>query len=89
MREARGNREGRGSYKARRREQAHSVELMILTFVHRSKTHVLDAKLKGESTLVVSASAISKVMKKHLSTYLVFVNGKVYRCLVNILEVLQ
>ncbi|MCO5547062.1 hypothetical protein L7F22_000503 [Adiantum nelumboides] len=35
-----------------------------ITLVHRGKTHVLDVKLKGESVPVVSASAISSVIKK-------------------------
>ncbi|MCO5594207.1 hypothetical protein L7F22_048232 [Adiantum nelumboides] len=43
-----------------------------ITLVHRGKTHVLDVKLKGESVPVVSASAISSVIKNHLSAYLVF-----------------
>lgn len=34
--------------------------------------HVADANLKGESIPAVSTSAISKVMKKHLTAYLVF-----------------
>ncbi|MCO5589422.1 hypothetical protein L7F22_043389 [Adiantum nelumboides] len=36
------------------------------------KTHILHVKLKGESIPTVSASAITSVMKKHLSAYLVF-----------------
>ncbi|MCO5602145.1 hypothetical protein L7F22_056273 [Adiantum nelumboides] len=43
-----------------------------ITLVHRGKTHVLDVKLKGESVPVVSAFAISSVIKNHLSAYLVF-----------------
>ena len=43
---------------------------------HRKKEHHLDVKLKGESIPLVSASAISKVMKKHLSAYFVFVKEK-------------
>lgn len=43
-----------------------------ITLVHRDKTHVLDVKLKGESVPVVSASAITSVMKNHLSAYLIF-----------------
>ena len=43
-----------------------------ITLVHRGKTHVLDVKLRGESVPVVSASAISSVMKNHLSAYLIF-----------------
>ncbi|MCO5611344.1 hypothetical protein L7F22_065597 [Adiantum nelumboides] len=38
----------------------------------RGKTLILDVKLKGESIPTVSASAITSVMKKHLSAYLVF-----------------
>ncbi|MCO5560851.1 hypothetical protein L7F22_014471 [Adiantum nelumboides] len=38
----------------------------------RGKTHTLDVKRKGESIPTVSASAISSVMKKHFSAYLVF-----------------
>ncbi|MCO5613336.1 hypothetical protein L7F22_067612 [Adiantum nelumboides] len=43
-----------------------------ITLVHRGKTHFLDVKLKGESVPVVFASAISSVIKNHLSAYLVF-----------------
>ncbi|MCO5547502.1 hypothetical protein L7F22_000952 [Adiantum nelumboides] len=43
-----------------------------ITSVHRGKTHVLDVKLRGESIPVVSASAISAVMKNHLFAYLIF-----------------
>ncbi|MCO5583478.1 hypothetical protein L7F22_037389 [Adiantum nelumboides] len=43
-----------------------------ITLVHRGKTHVLDVKLKGESVPVVSASAISSVIKNHLFAYLAF-----------------
>ncbi|MCO5613087.1 hypothetical protein L7F22_067361 [Adiantum nelumboides] len=43
-----------------------------ITLVHRGKIHVLDVKLKGELVPVVSASAISSVIKNHLSAYLVF-----------------
>ncbi|MCO5588577.1 hypothetical protein L7F22_042534 [Adiantum nelumboides] len=38
----------------------------------RGKTLILDVKLKGESIPTISAFAISSVMKKHLSAYLVF-----------------
>ena len=43
-----------------------------VTLVHRGKTHVLDVKLKGESVPVISASAITSVIKNHLSAYLIF-----------------
>ena len=43
-----------------------------ITLVHRDRTLTLDVKLKGESIPVVSASAITSVMKRHLSAYLVF-----------------
>ncbi|MCO5614610.1 hypothetical protein L7F22_068894 [Adiantum nelumboides] len=43
-----------------------------ITVQSRGKTLILDVKLKGESVPTVSASAISSVMKKHLSAYLVF-----------------
>ncbi|MCO5613406.1 hypothetical protein L7F22_067682 [Adiantum nelumboides] len=43
-----------------------------ITLVHRGKTHVLDVKLKGESVPVVSASAISSIIKNHLFGYLIF-----------------
>ncbi|MCO5592048.1 hypothetical protein L7F22_046042 [Adiantum nelumboides] len=42
-----------------------------ITLVHRDRTLTLDVKLKGESVPVVSASAISSVMKSHLSAYLI------------------
>ena len=47
-----------------------------ITLTHKKKEHVLDVKLKGESIPVVSASAISKVMKKHISAYLVYVRDR-------------
>ncbi|MCO5596399.1 hypothetical protein L7F22_050460 [Adiantum nelumboides] len=43
-----------------------------ITVQSRGKTLILDVKLKGESIPTVSASAISSVMKKHLSAYLIF-----------------
>ncbi|MCO5592344.1 hypothetical protein L7F22_046345 [Adiantum nelumboides] len=43
-----------------------------ITVQSRGKTLILDVKLKGESIPTVSASAISSVMKKHLSAYLAF-----------------
>ncbi|MCO5596645.1 hypothetical protein L7F22_050713 [Adiantum nelumboides] len=43
-----------------------------ITLVHRGKTLVLDVKLGGESVPVVSASAISFVIRNHLFMYLVF-----------------
>ncbi|MCO5557024.1 hypothetical protein L7F22_010579 [Adiantum nelumboides] len=43
-----------------------------ITVQSREKTHILDVKLKGESIPTVLASAITSVMKKHLSAYLVF-----------------
>ncbi|MCO5588940.1 hypothetical protein L7F22_042902 [Adiantum nelumboides] len=43
-----------------------------ITVQSRGKTLILDVKLKGESIPTVSASAISSVMKKHLSAYFVF-----------------
>lgn len=47
-----------------------------LTFEFRGKTQVIDAKWKGESILVISASIISKVMKMHISAYPVFAKEK-------------
>ncbi|MCO5559736.1 hypothetical protein L7F22_013338 [Adiantum nelumboides] len=38
----------------------------------RGKAHILDVKQKGESVPTVSASAITSIMKKHISVYLVF-----------------
>ena len=43
-----------------------------ISLVHKGKTHVLDVKSKGDSVPVVSALAISSLMKSHLSVYLVF-----------------
>ncbi|MCO5567677.1 hypothetical protein L7F22_021371 [Adiantum nelumboides] len=43
-----------------------------ITVQSREKTHILDVKLRGESIPTVSASAITSIMKKHLSAYLVF-----------------
>ncbi|MCO5557959.1 hypothetical protein L7F22_011533 [Adiantum nelumboides] len=43
-----------------------------ITVQSRGKTHILDVKIKGESIPTVSASAITSVMKKYLSAYLVF-----------------
>ncbi|MCO5578132.1 hypothetical protein L7F22_031970 [Adiantum nelumboides] len=43
-----------------------------ITVQSRGKTLIQDIKLKGESIPTVSASAITSVMKKHLSAYLVF-----------------
>ncbi|MCO5594849.1 hypothetical protein L7F22_048883 [Adiantum nelumboides] len=43
-----------------------------ITVQSRGKTHILDVKLKGESIPIVSASAITSIMKKHLFAYLVF-----------------
>ena len=43
-----------------------------VTLEHRGKTHVLNVKLKGESVPIVSASAITSVIKNHLSAYLIF-----------------
>ena len=60
----------------------HKVKAILDTFnrkitvTHRNKEHILDVRLKGESISLVSASAISRVMNKHLSAYLVFVKEK-------------
>ncbi|MCO5606792.1 hypothetical protein L7F22_060982 [Adiantum nelumboides] len=43
-----------------------------ITVQSRGKIHILDVKPKGEYIPTVSASAITSVMKKHLSAYLVF-----------------
>ena len=43
-----------------------------ITLQHRGKTHFLDVKLKGESVPIVSASAITSVIKNHLSAYWIF-----------------
>lgn len=44
-----------------------------LYFTHKGRDIVIDVKLKGESVPVVSACAVSKLMKSNLSAYLVFV----------------
>ena len=44
-----------------------------LTITHRGKTKVLNVEMKGESVPIVSTSAISSIMKKHLFAYLIFV----------------
>ena len=41
---------------------------------------MLDVKLKGESVPLVSASAISHVMKNHISAYLVFAKEREEVC---------
>ncbi|MCO5568095.1 hypothetical protein L7F22_021791 [Adiantum nelumboides] len=43
-----------------------------ITLVHRGNTHVIYVKLKGKSVPVVSAFAISSVIKNHLTAYLIF-----------------
>ena len=43
-----------------------------VTLEHRGKTHVLDVKLNSESVPVISAYAITSVIKNHLSAYLIF-----------------
>lgn len=40
---------------------------------HGGKTHAVDAKFKGESVRVVSAFAVTCVIKNHLFVYMVFV----------------
>ena len=47
-----------------------------IALTHKGKTIALDVKLKGESVPVVSASAISSVMKNHISEYLIFAKEK-------------
>ena len=47
-----------------------------IVLTHKGKTIALDVKLKGESVPVVSASAISSVMKNHISAYLIFAKEK-------------
>ena len=37
----------------------------------KGKEHVLDAKMKGESVPLVSASAITSIMKDHIAAYVV------------------
>ena len=60
----------------------HRVRAVVDTFnrkislTHKGKSIVLDVKLKGESVPVVSASAISSVMKNHISAYLIFAKEK-------------
>ena len=46
------------------------------TITHRGRTKVRDVKMKEESIRVVSGSAISSIMKKHLSAYLIFFREK-------------
>ena len=43
-----------------------------IAFTHRGRNTGLDVKLKGASVPIVSASAISKVIKNHISAYMVF-----------------
>ena len=47
-----------------------------ITFSFRGRSIVRDVKLKGDSVPVVSTAAISKVIKNHLSAYLVFAKEK-------------
>ena len=60
----------------------HRVKAVVDTFnrkislTHKGKSIILDVKLKGESVPVVSASAISSVMKNHISAYLIFAKEK-------------
>ena len=51
-----------------------------IAFTHRGRNIVLDVKLKGDSVLLVSASAISHVIKHHISAYLVFAKAREEVC---------
>ena len=51
------------------------IDLTLLSFEARC---ILDAQLKGDSIPIVLVSALQKVMKKHLSAYLIFVKDKVF-----------
>ena len=51
-----------------------------IAFTHRGRNIVLDVKLKGDSVPFVSALAISKVIKYHISAYLVFAKEKEEVC---------
>lgn len=44
-----------------------------VTVTHRGKTKVLNVKRQGDFIPIVSPSAISSIMKNHLSRYLIFV----------------
>ena len=60
----------------------HRVRAVVDTFnrknslTHEGKSIVLNIKLKGESVPVVSASAISSIMKNHISACLIFAKEK-------------
>lgn len=43
---------------------------------HKDRDLVIDVKLKGESVPIVSTARVSKVMKSHLSAYLIFVKER-------------
>ncbi|MCO5557111.1 hypothetical protein L7F22_010667 [Adiantum nelumboides] len=47
-----------------------------ITLEIRCRKIVLDVKLKGESVPLVSASAVPRLMKQHISTYLIYVKEK-------------
>ena len=47
-----------------------------IALTHKGKIIAVDVKLKGESVHVVSATAISSVMKIHISVYLIFAKEK-------------
>ena len=51
-----------------------------IAFTHRNRDIVLDVKLKGDSVPLVSASAISKVIKHHNFAYLVFAKEREEVC---------
>ncbi|MCO5567019.1 hypothetical protein L7F22_020702 [Adiantum nelumboides] len=47
-----------------------------VTLEIRGRKIVLDVKLKGESVPLVSASAVPRLMKQHISTYLIYVKER-------------
>ena len=44
-----------------------------ITITHKGKRKVLTVSTKGDLVPIVSASAITSIMKHHISTYLIFV----------------
>ena len=49
-----------------------------ITIYHRGKTKTLKVSSKAESIPIVTASAISSIMKNHISAYLIFVKDKMH-----------
>ncbi|MCO5584052.1 hypothetical protein L7F22_037974 [Adiantum nelumboides] len=47
-----------------------------VTLEIRGRKIVLDVKLKGESVPLISASAVSRLMKQHISAYLIYVKER-------------